>query len=112
MYAIRSYYVDDLRALGLIDADAGQEARRNLLITPFADAETDALAAAIVAALPAMPDLPGKFGIVVDTGPAPVLDGSAGDIRLERETGGGLILRCEGAALGAPVAPEERNNFV
>lgn len=104
--------IDDLRALGLIDADAGQEARRNLLITPFADAETDALAAAIVATLPAMPDLPGKFGIVVDTGPAPVLNGSAGDIRLERGAAGGLILRCEGAALGAPVAPEEAPSAV
>lgn len=99
--------IDDLRALGLIDADAGQEARRNILITPFADAETDALAAAIVAALPAMPDLPGKFGIVVDTGPAPLLDGIAGDIRLERGAAGGLILRCEGAALGAPVKPAD-----
>lgn len=95
--------IADLRVLGLIDADAADEARRNILITPFADAATDALAEALAAALPQMPALPGKFGFVVDSGPAPVLAGIAGDIRLERALQGGLILRCDGAPLGAPV---------
>ena len=95
--------ITDLRALDLIDADAAEEARRNILVTPFANAATDALAMRLAAALPAMPPLPGKFGFVVDTGAAPVLGGIAGDIRLERDTAGGLILRCDGAALGAPV---------
>lgn len=98
--------IKDLRALALVDADPAAEARRNLLITPFADAATDALAAALEAALTAgagLPDLPGKFGFVVDTGPAPVLQASPGDIRLERSAAGGLILRADGAAQGAPV---------
>ena len=65
--------ITDLRALDLIDADAAEEARRNILVTPFADAVTDALAMRLAATLPAMPPLPGKFGFVVDTGAAPVL---------------------------------------
>lgn len=99
--------IADLRTLGLIDADAGDEARRNILVTPFADAATDALATRLGAALPRMPHLPGKFGFVVDTGAAPVFGGIAGDIRFERATGGGLVIRCEGAPLGAAVTEDE-----
>ncbi len=99
--------IADLRALGLIDADAQGEARRNILVTPFADTSTDALAARLGAVLPQMPPLPGKFGFVVDTGAAPVFGGIAGDIRLERAADGGLLIRCEGAALGAPVTEDE-----
>lgn len=98
--------IADLRALGLIDADANEEARRNILVTPFADAATDALAAKLGAALPQMPPLPGKFGFVIDTGPAPVFGGIAGDIRLERAATGDLLIRCEGAALGASVTED------
>ena len=99
--------IADLRAFGLIDADAVDEARRNVLVTPFADAATDALAARLGEALARMPQLPGKFGFVVDTGPAPVLAGVPGDIRLERAADGGLLVRCEGAAHAAPVAEDE-----
>lgn len=98
--------IADLRALGLIDADAQGEARRNILVTPFADAATDALAARLGAALSQMPQLPGKFGFVVDTGPAPVFGGIAGDIRFERAPDGALLIRCEGAALGATVTED------
>lgn len=98
--------IADLEKLGLIDPDPEAEARRNLLVTPFADAATDALAASLEAVLPDMPLLPAKFGFVVDTGPAPVLSDIAGDIRLERAADGGLLLRCEGAALGVQVSPE------
>src|SRR5690606_11254922 len=95
--------IDALAALGLIDPDCEAEQRRNILVTPFADAETLALAAQMQVALAQMPALPGKFGFAVDTGPAPVLSGIAADIRAERAADGQLILRCEGAALGAPV---------
>lgn len=98
--------ITDLRVLGLIDADAQGEARRNILVTPFADAATDALAARLGAALSQMPPLPGKFGFVVDTGPAPVFGGIAGDIRFERAPDGALLIRCEGAVLAAPVAED------
>lgn len=99
--------IADLRALDLIDANAADEARRNILVTPFADAATDALAARLGAALAGMPALPGKFGFVVDTGPAPVFAGIAGDIRLEQAADGTLILRCDGLPLGAPVSRAE-----
>ncbi|MDR7126095.1 precorrin-3B synthase [Pseudotabrizicola sp. 4114] len=96
--------IADLRALGLIDADAAQEAQRNLLVTPFADAATEALAQTLAAALGDMPILPGKFGFAIDTGPAPVLHSVSADIRLERDSAGGLILRCDGLPMGAPVS--------
>lgn len=95
--------IEALAALGLIDPDSEAEQRRNILVTPFADAETLALAAQMQVALAQMPALPGKFGFAVDIGPAPVLSGIAADIRAERAADGQLILRCEGAALGAPV---------
>lgn len=95
--------INALAALGLIDSDAEAEQRRNLLVTPFADADTLGLAAQVQGALGHMPALPGKFGFAVDTGPAPVLSGITADIRAERAADGQLILRCEGAALGAPV---------
>ena len=103
--------IADLRPLGLIDADATAEARRNLLLTPFATAGDEALATALTdaltAPLPGFPSLPGKFGFVLDTGPAPVLSATPGDIRLERGAEGGLLIRCDGAALGAPVTEAE-----
>lgn len=99
--------IADLRALGLIDDSAQAEARRNVLVTPFADAATDDLAAALGAALQDAPDLPGKFGFAVDSGTAPVMQDIAADIRLERAANGGLILRCDGAARGARVSETE-----
>jgi precorrin-3B synthase len=95
-----------LSALGLIDPDLATETRRNLIVTPFADATTYTLAAAVQAALPLTPVLSGKFGFVIDTGPAPVMQGTPADIRLERATDGTLILRAAGMDLGAPVTPE------
>ncbi len=92
-----------LSALGLIDPDAEAERRRNILVTPFVDAATLALAAAVQGALAQMPALPAKFGFAVDTGPAPVLSAVTADIRLERSADGRLLVRCDGAALGAPV---------
>ncbi|MFV0303099.1 MAG: precorrin-3B synthase [Paracoccus sp. (in: a-proteobacteria)] len=95
--------IADLRALALVDADVATESRRNILVTPFADAETDDLAGALARFMADGPDLPDKFGLVVDTGPAPVLATTPGDIRLERAADGGLILRADGAELGARV---------
>lgn len=99
--------IADLRALDLIDADAAAEARRAILVTPFADAETHALARDLAAALTGAPVLPGKFGFAVDSGPAPVLQDVSADIRLERCGAGGLILRCDGMALGRAVTAQD-----
>ncbi len=99
--------IADLGALDLIDPDPATEARRNITVTPFADAQADRLAATLAAALAkaALP-LPGKFGFAIDTGPAPVLGATAADIRLERGPAG-LILRAEGCAEGRPVTEAE-----
>ena len=101
--ASHPHLIDDLRAQGLIDPDIETESLRNLIVTPFRDAETNALAATLTAALARMPQLPGKFGFALDTGPNPVLTGASVDIRVERAADGRLILRPEGHALGQPV---------
>lgn len=97
----------DLTALGLIDRDLAAETRRNLIVTPFADAQTDALAAAFAAMLPQLPELPGKFGFILDCGPAPVMAQTPADIRLERAADGQLLLRAAGLGFGAPVRAAE-----
>lgn len=102
--ASHSALIVDLREMDLIDASPEAEQRRNIVITPFADAETYRLASALADALVQMPPLPGKFGFVVDSGPMPVMGDISGDIRLERAADGQLLIRCDGAALGAPVA--------
>jgi precorrin-3B synthase len=98
--------IDDLRALGLVDEDAATEASRNLVITPFRDAEAGLLAAGLTQALADLPPLPGKFGFAVDTGAHPVLTNTPADIRLERGQSGRLILRADGHPFGQPVTPE------
>ncbi|TPE53500.1 precorrin-3B synthase [Amaricoccus solimangrovi] len=99
--------IEGLRALGLVDATAEAEARRSVLLTPFATPAGDALAAALEAALADGPALPSKFGFAVDGGPRPVLADTPADIRLERDAGGALILRADGMALGTPVTEAE-----
>jgi precorrin-3B synthase len=63
---------------------------------------TDALAATLTAALARMPQLPGKFGFALDTGPRPVLTQASADVRVERTKDGRLILRPDGHPLGQP----------
>ncbi|WP_447928694.1 cobalamin biosynthesis protein CobG [Vreelandella sp. EE27] len=46
------------------------------------------------------PALPAKVGIAVDLGPAPVLQESPADFRIERSENGALLVRCEGRARG------------
>ena len=95
--------IDDLRAQALIDPDIETESLRNLIVTPFRDARTSALAADLTAALAGMPKLPAKFGFALDSGPRPVLTQASADIRVERTADGRLILRPEGHSLGQPV---------
>lgn len=92
-----------LVAAELADADPLVEAQRRLTVTPFWQPGdlTDRLATRLDAAAPA--DLPAKFGIVVDSGPAPVLSQIAGDIRFERAGDGTLLLRADGAVKGQPI---------
>lgn len=97
--------LSDLAALGVLDPDLETEARRNILITPFRSAGggAEALARDLARRLMELPELPAKFGFVIDTGLQRHLAGSPGDLRLERGASGGLILRANGAPLGEPV---------
>ncbi|MDB5657510.1 MAG: putative precorrin-3B synthase [Cypionkella sp.] len=87
--------IDGLRALDLIDADAADEARRNIIATPFwTEADpTQRLAGQLADALtaPDAPQLPGKFGFAVDTGAAPTLRDASADIWLETGADGLLL---------------------
>lgn len=51
--------------------------------------------------------MPGKIGIAIDTGKAPVMCDSAADFRIERSTEGGLIVRADGYECGTAVNEPE-----
>ena len=101
--------IDGLHALGLIDASEAIESRRNIIVTPFRNAETNALAERLTTALcqPDAPALPHKFGFAIDTGKTPVLQTAPADIRLERASDGTLLLAAEGLPQAKPVTPDE-----
>ncbi len=98
-----------LKVQGLLDQDAATESRRNILLTPFwqEDDLSHEIACRLERALLAAKDLqlPGKFGFVVDTGAAPLLQNCAADIRIER-SGADIILVADGSQLGRPVTVE------
>ncbi|MEQ1713000.1 MAG: precorrin-3B synthase, partial [Hyphomicrobium sp.] len=100
--------VEGLRRLGLVDASPEDEARRNIVVSPFARDHdgTETIATALAAALasPDAPDLPGKFGFAVDCGNWPVLRDTPADIRIERSATGELSVCADGAGTGAPAA--------
>lgn len=102
--------LEGLAQLQLLDPDADIEARRNILVTPFWDSgdETQALAGELEEALAdsALP-LPTKFGFAVDDGRSRVLAGDSADVRIERDHGGRLLVRADGARLGRSVARGE-----
>nr|WP_262386597.1 cobalamin biosynthesis protein CobG [Roseobacter litoralis] len=100
--------LDDLLAglgdLDLLDHTPTLETRRNIILTPFWRAGDDShfLYNALTGSLCDLPELPAKFGFVIDAGEVPVLGGASGDIRIERGADG-LILRADGAAYGHPM---------
>lgn len=97
-----------LEALGLL-GDADSEARRNLVLDPYAEDDLcRTMAQALTEALsdPAFSTLPGKFGFVLDPGKARQLAGISGDVRIEGGTSG-LIVRADGNATGRTVADPE-----
>ena len=97
-----------LDRLGLLDADAATEARRNVVLTPFREPACDRardledVAARITAGLadPAFAALPAKFGFVVDAARGDrALAGVSGDVRVEG-AGDAIIVRADGASTG------------
>ncbi|WP_341860831.1 precorrin-3B synthase [Gymnodinialimonas sp. 57CJ19] len=97
--------IEALLSADLLDDDPAQEGRRNLVMTPEWSAGdlTHRLASDWLKLLPELPDLPSKFGYVIDTSDAPWISDAPGDIRLERGAVDPLILVADGAAYGLPV---------
>ena len=97
----------ELAAHGLVDPDPETERARAIAIAPFYREATEiaGLAHILTEALHAAP-LPSKFGATLDIGSAPVLAGTAADLRLERAADGRLVLRPDGSATGWPVTAE------
>ena len=97
--------LEELDKLDLIDADPAVEGMRNVLMSPFwvPGDLTDRLYAALLAALPSLPESPQKMGFALDTGEASYLSSGSADFRFERADDGGLILRADGCVLGRPV---------
>lgn len=104
--------IHGLRALGLLDDDEMSEARRNVMVSPFAGTAGRAIAAALEARLTASnaPDLPAKFGFAVDTGFPPVLRSAPADIRIEGPDDtlpdDNLVVRAQGSTVGARATPQ------
>ncbi|WP_019833061.1 hypothetical protein [Sphingomonas sp. PR090111-T3T-6A] len=97
--------IEQLVAAGLVDPIPERDARRAILLVPDwrTGDDTHRIASALLARIDELPDLPAKMGIAIDAGPAPALSGTPADFRIERGTGGGLILRAEGHAEGLPI---------
>lgn len=102
--------VDGLRALGLVDADASHEARRNVQVQPLWTHQdiTPGVALQLSERLtrPDAPRLPAKFGFAVDTGGLPCLRAAYADIRLER-IGPDVLIYADGADHGVASTPQD-----
>ena len=93
-----------LADLNLLDHSEKSERHRNILM-PFDWEQGDftcRLHDALVAALPDLPELPGKMGFALDTGHTPQLHDGSADFRIEK-TQAGLILRADGNRAGWPL---------
>jgi len=102
--------VEGLDRLGLVDAELDAETRRNILVSPFWNEGDDiqSLTAELEQALGKQPlGLPEKFGFAIDCGESRVLGKAPADIRIERGTGGELIVRADGASRGRTVARDD-----
>ena len=110
----------ELDALGLLDADAGAEARRNVIASPLMGLDPSAAldvrpaVAALEAALAGatgLDALPSKFGFAVSDGGAMGLDGASADVRFDALPGGRFAVRLDGdegvaAVCGASELPD------
>ena len=100
--------LDALQELDLVDPDPETETRRNMLLTPFRQPgdTTDRLGQELIERLHELPELPAKFGFVIDCGDTPVLGDDPGDIRIERSGTGGLVVRADGQDWARAVEPD------
>jgi precorrin-3B synthase len=96
--------------LCLIDPDPDSEARRNILVTPFWNSgdETFSLTTELEQQLAlGRLSLPAKFGFAIDCAVTRTLAGASADIRIERDSAGGLLVRADGLQTGRPVMRTE-----
>lgn len=98
-----------LADLDLLDADPVTEAKRNIVTHPLwqPGGLTERLHNDILANLPALPDLPAKMGMALDTGPMPMLGSASADFRFEQGADGSLILRADGSVRGWAVDADD-----
>lgn len=99
--------VVQLEAAGLVDPDLETESRNNILVAPTwaRGDDTWRIATELRERLAELPDLPTKFGFAVDAGERPMLAMASADVRVERSSGGGLIVRLDGRDAGEGTSP-------
>lgn len=98
-----------LADLRLLDTDPVIEGKRNIVTNPLwrKGGLTERLHNDIVANLSALPDLPAKMGMALDTTPMPMLGSASADFRFEQGADGSLILRADGAVRGWAVDADD-----
>lgn len=107
--ADHSALMERLVALNLAHAYAEGDRQIPVLINPdwLPGDDSAFIANALIARLGELPDLPAKVGFAIDAGPAPVLSDVPADFRVERGTGGALVLRADGRTHGVVVSVQE-----
>lgn len=93
----------------LVSADPEAERQPQLMLAPHWQAGDDwpTIASLLQARGNELAVMPGKVGIAIDAGKAPVLWDSAADFRVERSVEGGLLVRADGHPLGTAVSDAE-----
>jgi len=89
----------------LVSDDPDAERQPQLMLAPAWQNgdDTHTIARLLQARGSELATMPGKVGIAIDAGNAPVLGDSAADFRIERSTEGGLMVRPDGYAQGTEV---------
>jgi len=89
----------------LVSDDPDTERQPQLMLAPAWQKgdDTHTIARLLQARSSELATMPGKVGIAIDAGNAPVLGDSAADFRIERSTEGGLMVRPDGYSLGTEV---------
>lgn len=98
---LMSFLVDN----GLVDANPDAERQPPTMLAPSWQAgdDTHILAGLLQARSDELAAMPGKVGIAIDAGDAPVLGDAAADFRIERSSSGGLLVRADGHEGGTSV---------
>lgn len=90
----------------LVSDDPEAEHQPQLMLAPAWQKgdDTPTIARLLQARGSELATMPGKVGIAIDAGDAPVLGDSAADFRIERSKEGGLLVRADGYAQGTAVS--------